>query len=669
MLENFMREHDYPLDHVLHRFYTLDRNFEAALDEGEDIIRGWLDKVSAIERKPRPLSDLRIALQCGGSDAFSGVAGNPLAGWVAKEVIRHGGSANLAETDELIGAEPYILANTRDLATVKRFLEKIKIFKQRISWHGHNAKGNVTGGNYYRGLYNFAIKSIGAGRKKDPDVCLDYVIDYGEPMKAPGFYFMDSPGNDLESIAGQVASGCNMIFFITGNGSITNFPFVPTIKFITTTKRWKLLSRDMDVNAGRYLDGTTMEELGKETFDYSTSVASGLRSTGERAGHSQVSIWRDWHQTDASALQALQQRTKPDGKPVVVPAGAGKVSDARLLAIPGDRGYVMDQVGLIVPTSLCSVQIARMIVDDLNSSSFSTGRNISRFVTLMHTEGCGVSTGENIEHFTRVLVGHLIHPYVKKALLLEHGCEHTHNDLMRHVLMEYDVEPGRFGYASVQLDGGIEKVVDRVKQWFLEELPLEPPAGRREVGLEALSLGLLTSGHITSQAAAVLARVAVMVTAGNGTVVIPENAAILNSAEFLQGLGWKQAPEASLDYGQVIDQKGMHIMSTPTAHVVENLTGLCATGVQSVLAHVEGIPIQGHPMIPVIQVTTDSKAAGKFNKDLDYVIHPEEAGIEHTGRHLLHMICETVSLHTLPRLWNAGNTDFQITRGRLGVSL
>ena len=72
-------------------------------------------------------------------------------------------------------------------------------------------------------------------------------------MPHRGFYFMDSPGNDLESIAGQVASGCNMIYFITGNGSITNFPFVPTVKIVTTTGRFKLLEKDMDVNAGRYL--------------------------------------------------------------------------------------------------------------------------------------------------------------------------------------------------------------------------------------------------------------------------------------------------------------------------------------------------------------------------------------------------------------------------------
>jgi len=85
------------------------------------------------------------------------------------------------------------------------------------------------------------------------------VIDYSARMRQPGFYFMDSPGNDLESIAGQVAAGCNLILFATGNGSITNFPFVPTIKVMTTTPRFNLLSHEMDFNAGRYLDGEPLE--------------------------------------------------------------------------------------------------------------------------------------------------------------------------------------------------------------------------------------------------------------------------------------------------------------------------------------------------------------------------------------------------------------------------
>jgi altronate dehydratase len=100
------------------------------------------------------------------------------------------------------------------------------------------------------------LKSLGAAHKKDPRTRIEKVIAYGQRMRDPGFHFMDSPGNDLEGIAGQVASGCNLFLFVTGNGSITNFPFVPTLKITTTTRRHELLIHEMDVNAGRYLDGS-----------------------------------------------------------------------------------------------------------------------------------------------------------------------------------------------------------------------------------------------------------------------------------------------------------------------------------------------------------------------------------------------------------------------------
>ena len=304
MLKSYMFREGYALEDVVHRFYRLQGSFDTDLAGGAEIINGWLESVNNVPRTEQSLENLKIALQCGGSDAFSGVSGNPLAAYVAKEVIRYGGCANLAETDELIGSEAYILQNVRDLTTARTFLNTIERFKERVSWHGHSAEGNPSGGNNFRGLYNIAIKSIGAAMKRHPDVCLDYVINYSELMENPGYYFMDSPGNDLESIAGQVASGSNMIFFVTGNGSITNFPFVPTIKIVTTTGRYEMLSKDMDVNAGAYLDGTPMEALGESMLDLTVDVASGERSVGEKAGHSQVSLWRDWKQTGARRFRS-----------------------------------------------------------------------------------------------------------------------------------------------------------------------------------------------------------------------------------------------------------------------------------------------------------------------------------------------------------------------------
>ena len=254
----FGREHG----HAQHLDFESSPESDADVAAAHDKLKKLVEIASQTQRTEAPISELKIALQCGGSDAFSGISGNPLAGELAKRVVAGGGSANLAETSELIGAESYILSKVPDAHTADKFLGAIARFQEWAGWHGHSAAGNPSGGNLYRGLYNITIKSIGAGMKNHPDVRLDEVIEYGERMRTPGFHFMDSAGNDLESIAGQVASGCNIILFITGNGSITNFPFVPTIKIVTTTRRYELLKHEMDVNAGRYLDGTPMDQAG-----------------------------------------------------------------------------------------------------------------------------------------------------------------------------------------------------------------------------------------------------------------------------------------------------------------------------------------------------------------------------------------------------------------------
>ena len=256
--DHLARTGAWPLQ-VPHAFLTRTGGFADDLERATALVTPWLSAVAGEQRTEQPLADLRIALQCGGSDAFSGISANPLVAAVSREVVRHGGSAVLAETDELIGAEAYVLSNVRSEQVARRFVERVEAFKERVGWHGHSAEGNPSGGNLQRGLYNIVLKSLGAARKRDPRLRLDHVVDYAEPLPGPGLSFMDSPGNDLEGIAGQVASGCTMIFFTTGNGSITNFPFVPTLKVVTTTARHELLRAEMDVDAGRYLTGTPMD--------------------------------------------------------------------------------------------------------------------------------------------------------------------------------------------------------------------------------------------------------------------------------------------------------------------------------------------------------------------------------------------------------------------------
>ena len=655
---------------------SIDGAFDAALDRGAEIVRGLAPRLGAQPRRPCGVEHLKIALQCGGSDAFSGVSGNPLAGWVARQVIAAGGSANLAETDELIGAEPYVLANVRDLATAQRFLDTIARFVAHVGRYGVSAEGNPSGGNKFRGLYNIALKSIGAAMKRDPQVRLDRVIEYGEPMTEPGYYFMDSPGNDLESIAGQVASGCNLIFFVTGNGSVTNFPFVPTIKILTTTARFELLARDMDVNAGAYQDGTPMDELGRDTYQLALEVASGKRSRGEAAGHSQVSIWRDW--PDPAAARA--SRGAPSGQPLALPssAPAAAAPPVRLTALERDGGTALERVGLVVPTSLCSAQIARLAAERLTARFAARGQagsaaGVERFAALVHTEGCGVSGGPTDELDARVLLGYLVHPLAHAVLLLEHGCEKVHNDYMRARLQDEGLPEERFGWASVQLDGGIEAVLQKVDDWFADRLGQDGPPVEREVGLESLKLGLHCAGPLSPDGARSLALLTRWVVTAGGTVVVSQTG-LASAPNFAEAIGCGPAALApTLAHGQMAVRPGLHVMEQTGEIWSEALTGLGASGVEVIVGHVGEHPLQGHPLVPVLQTSSDPQVLARYGCDLD--AHLERAGADDAdqadlwARLLLERIAAVAGRRYRPRLENSGNVDFQISRGALGVSL
>ena len=687
-LERFMSARGYPLDHVVHAFLRIDGGYETEVARAVALIDGWLPEAAGAMRTPAPAGALRLALQCGGSDAFSGVSGNALAGWVAKEVIRHGGSANLAETDELIGAEPYVLESVRDAATARRFLDKVESFKRYAANHGATAEGNPSGGNNFRGLYNIALKSLGAARKKDPEVRLDYVIDYGQPMRPPGYYFMDSPGNDLESIAGQVASGSNLILFITGNGSITNFPFVPTLKFVTTTGRFELLANEMDVNAGRYNDGMDMDALGAETFELALDIASGQRSKGELAGHAQVSLWRDWPRTSTAGLRELGERPVPDGRPI--PVRKAPALDVSFDGVRTESGIATDQLALVMPTSLCSGQVARLIAEDLDTNP-PPWSDVSRFVALVHTEGCGSNNAAEL--YLRTLLGHLVHRSVRHAVLLEHGCEQTHNDAVRHYLAERGFSVDRFGWASVQMDGGIAKVRARVAGQ-LEAMARAagrapgdgpgpgPGAGaddaprgasgrlRETVGAEELRIALAANGPLSDAMGEVFGRLAAGLVAAGATVVVPGNPGLLGSGAFREaafpaGAG---APAASLTFGQPADQSGFHVMEAPTENPVETFTGLGATGVEIMLCHVGHTSLQAHPMIPVVQVTADASVAKRFGGDLDRVLALDRSA-ESLVEELASLVADAASRRYLPKLWSRGVTEFQLTRGSLGLSM
>ena len=664
LLRDFMRARGDVLDDVPHQFLTLHGGLAAGLAEGERLVRGWLPAANAARRTPEPASALRVALQCGGSDAFSGVSGNPLAGAIIHEVVRHGGAGNLCETDELMGAESYVMKNVRDLATARTLMAKIRAFQERLSWHGLTAEANPSAGNKFRGLYNIALKSLGAVHKKDPRTRIDHVIDYAEPMTQPGFHFMNSPGNDLEGIAGQVGAGCNLFLFVTGNGSITNFPFVPTLKITTTTRRHQLLIHEMDINAGRYLDGESFESLTAESFDLVLATASGQRTKGEHAGHSQVSLWRDWRQTDTSRLAALRARTAPDGNPLPL-APSEPLDPVLLTVLQTETGFATERVALVLPTSLCAAQIARLAAERLNEKQLGRAQGISRFVALTHTEGCGFG-GETMHKLLhRTYRGYVTHPNVAAALLLEHGCEKVPNDVMRRQLENAGVPLTRFGWASVQLDGGIAKALDKIEAWFAEKFAALPPAPTVPANLGALTLGLMTAAPVSSATFGMLVVIAEQILGSGGSVLIPESDPLLANPCFTGALLGKNPPHATLAYGQPLTKPGFHIVASETDHWVENLTGLGGCGAHLALTVVSEHARQGHPLLPVIQVAEAVSRGAIAADDVDLFLTGNIADDLPALEKLLVAVAQRE--HT-PVANAQGFVDFQLTRGELGVS-
>ena len=444
-------------------------------------------------------------------------------------------------------------------------------------------------------------------------------------------------------------------------GQVTNFPFVPTIKIVTTTGRYEMLTKDMDVNAGAYLDGTPMEELGESMLDLTVDVASGEQSVGEKAGHSQVSLWRDWKQTGPVDLDPLltASELKP-GEPIPIETlEGGAVRKPHLpslevfRALQTENGYRTDQVGLILPTSLCSGQIAQMIAHRCNEQEIGKKQGVSRFVALPHTEGCGVSSGRSEEIYTRTMIGHLTHPTVALGLLLEHGCEKTHNDHVRHEIQQLGISPERYGWASVQLDGGIDAVIDKVQDWFAGELANKPSVPVVDAGLEHLCIAVTSTGKATEAVSESLTQLTHRVVAAGGTVIVPANATFLR-------YGTRRVP-TTLAYGQRVEKAGFHIMEAPTDQPTETLTGLGATGVDLALAHIVGAPLQSHVMVPLIQVSTDATTQTNYGPDLDLATVDVEE--------LLALIVEVASRQYTPKLHGKGNTDFQLTRGLLGISM
>lgn len=248
---------------------------------GVERIRAMLPLADRVTRQSVSASHLMVALQCGGSDAYSGITANPALGAAADLVVRHGGTVVLAETSEIYGAEHLLTRRAASAAVASKLIERIHWWEDYTRRNGGEMNNNPSPGNKAGGLTTILEKSLGAVSKGGTSDLID-VYRYGEPVTAKGFVFMDSPGYDPCSITGQVASGANLVCFTTGAGSAFGCKPSPCIKLASNTRMYEIMDEDMDINCGVMLDnGVSLAEMGERIFRNILAVASGSRTKSE----------------------------------------------------------------------------------------------------------------------------------------------------------------------------------------------------------------------------------------------------------------------------------------------------------------------------------------------------------------------------------------------------
>jgi altronate hydrolase len=254
------------------------------VQRGVEMIKEMLPTANAARRETLPVSELMLALQCGGSDGYSGITANPALGYAADLLVEQGGTAVLCETPEIYGAEHLLTrrAATREIG--EKLIGIIRWWEDYTARNKGEMNNNPSPGNKAGGLTTILEKSLGAAAKGGTTT-LRGVFHYAEPITTRGFVFMDSPGYDPVGVTGQVASGCNVIVFTTGRGSAFGFKPAPSIKLATNTDTYVRQTEDMDINCGDILDGVTIEAKGCEILDKVIAVASGEQSKSEEMGY------------------------------------------------------------------------------------------------------------------------------------------------------------------------------------------------------------------------------------------------------------------------------------------------------------------------------------------------------------------------------------------------
>lgn len=264
-----------------------------AVERGVELARRLVQEAAALKTEPVPVSALILGLECGGSDATSGLAANPALGVASDLLVAAGGTSILSETPEIMGAEHLLARRAVSPEVAQRLYEIVARVEEGARRMGVDIRGaQPAPGNIVGGITTIEEKSLGCIHKAGT-APVQGVLEYAEAPQGRGLWVMDTPGHDVESVTGMVAGGAQIVVFTTGRGTPAGCAIAPVIKVTGNSRTFQLMEENIDLNAGTIIEGTeSIEEVGRRLFNLLIEVAGGRLTKAEQLGHHEFAITR-----------------------------------------------------------------------------------------------------------------------------------------------------------------------------------------------------------------------------------------------------------------------------------------------------------------------------------------------------------------------------------------
>ena len=261
------------------------------VEAGMAILRELYAIASSDKREECDLSHLRIGLKCGGSDGLSGITANPLVGVFSDYLVAQGGTSILTEVPEMFGAETILMNRCETPELFEQTVQLVNNFKEYFLSHGEPVGENPSPGNKAGGISTLEDKALGCTQKcgRAP---VSGVLSYGDRLQTNGLNLLSAPGNDLVASTALASAGCQIVLFTTGRGTPFG-TFIPTMKISTNSNLYARKPNWIDFNAGKLVEGVSMDELLREFTNKIIAVANGERTRNEENGYREISIFKN----------------------------------------------------------------------------------------------------------------------------------------------------------------------------------------------------------------------------------------------------------------------------------------------------------------------------------------------------------------------------------------